>query len=51
MEQAAKLLRQSPDIKIYSVAKQTGSVSTKHFSSVFKKYYGVTPTNYINGNH
>lgn len=51
MEQAAKLLRQSPDIKIYSVAKQTGFVSTKHFSSVFKKYYGVTPTNYINGNH
>lgn len=47
MEQAAKLLRQSPNIKIYTVAEQTGFVSTKHFNSVFKKYYGVTPTGYL----
>lgn len=46
MEQAARLLRQNPDIRIYSVAEQTGFVSVKHFNTVFKKYYGTTPTNY-----
>lgn len=46
MEQAARLLRQNPNIRIYTVAAQTGFVSTKHFNTVFKKYYGVTPTNY-----
>ena len=46
MEQAARLLRQNPNIRIYQVAEQTGFVSVKHFNTVFKKYYGVTPTNY-----
>lgn len=43
MEQAARLLRQNPDIRVYTVAEQTGFVSVKHFNTVFKKYYGVTP--------
>lgn len=47
MEQAVRLLRQNPDIRIYSIAEQTGFVSVKHFNTVFKKYYGVTPTNYL----
>lgn len=50
MEQAGRLLRQNPDIRIYSIAEQTGFVSVKHFNTVFKKYYGVTPTGYIRGN-
>ncbi len=43
MEQAARLLRQNPNIRVYTVAEQTGFVSVKHFNTVFKKYYGVTP--------
>lgn len=49
MEQAVRLLRQNPDIRIYAIAEQTGFVSVKHFNTVFKKYYGVTPTSYIKG--
>lgn len=49
MEQAARLLRQNPDIRIYTVAEQTGFVSVKHFNAVFKKYYGVTPKEFIRG--
>ena len=47
MEQAVRLLRQNPDIRIYTIAEQTGFVSVKHFNTVFKKYYGVTPTGYL----
>lgn len=47
MEQASRLLRENPDEKIYRIATQTGFVSPKHFISVFKKYYGMTPTTYI----
>ena len=46
MEQAVQLLKNRPDIKIYDIAMQVGYVSPKHFISVFKKYYGVTPSNY-----
>lgn len=46
MEQAARLLGQNPGMKIYEVAAQTGFVSVKHFNTVFKKYYGMTPTEF-----
>lgn len=46
MEQAARLLKQNPEMKIYEVARQTGFVSVKHFNTVFKKYYGMTPTEF-----
>lgn len=51
MEQAAKLLKNQPDLKIYEVAAQTGFVSDKHFISVFKKFYGVSPTIYQKENN
>lgn len=47
MEQAANILRTNPNIKIYQLSEKTGFVSTKHFISVFKKFYGMTPTNYL----
>jgi len=47
MEQAARLLKSNPNEKIYQISEKTGFVSTKHFISVFKKFYGVTPTSYI----
>lgn len=43
MEQAARLLKRNPNEKIYQVAEDTGFVSTKHFITVFKKFYGITP--------
>lgn len=46
MEQAAKLLKSNPEEKVYAVAEQVGFISVKHFNSVFKKYYSVTPKEY-----
>jgi YesN/AraC family two-component response regulator len=47
MEQAILLLKSNPNEKIYKIAERTGFVSAKHFNSVFKKYYGITPTEFI----
>lgn len=47
MEQAARLLKKSPDtIRVYEVAEKIGFNSAKHFITVFKKYYGVTPSTF-----
>lgn len=43
MEQAAKLLKSSIDEKIYDVSEQVGYVSVKHFSHVFKQFFGMPP--------
>lgn len=50
MEQSLLLLKSNPNEKIYTIAEKTGFVSSKHFNSVFKKYYGCTPTEYISNN-
>ena len=50
MEQALLLLKSNPNEKIYRIAEKTGFVSAKHFNSVFKKFYGLTPTEYIGNN-
>lgn len=46
MERAALLLRTHTAAKISDVAYEVGYLSVKHFDSVFKKYYGVTPNVY-----
>ena len=46
MECAVAYLKDSPETKIYEIGEKLGFVSTKHFISVFKKYYGVSPTTY-----
>ena len=48
MEQAVKLMKANPNDKIYTLAMQVGFVNAKHFNSVFKKYYKMTPTEYLN---
>ena len=51
MEQAARLLKkESNTIRIYKEKKKTGFNSAKHFITVFKKYYGVTPVSYARQN-
>jgi len=46
MEQAAKLLRSSNEEKIYEVSEKVGYVSVKHFSHVFKQFFGMPPGEY-----
>ncbi len=46
MTQAALLLKTNPALTIQSVAEQTGYLSDKHFISVFKRYFGMTPNEY-----
>jgi two-component system response regulator YesN len=46
MEQAAKLLKSSSEEKIYDVSEKVGYVSVKHFSHVFKQFFGMPPGEY-----
>ncbi|ANE45160.1 AraC family transcriptional regulator [Paenibacillus swuensis] len=45
MNKAKKLLKET-NLKIYEVAEMSGYASSKHFMSVFKHAFGVTPTQY-----
>lgn len=47
MEKAKELLRH-PNSKIYMVAKEVGYTNKSHFCFQFKKYTGMTPTEYKN---
>lgn len=47
MEQAKKLLRSDPSIRSYEIAEKIGLGNNPHyFSLVFRKYTGMTPTEY-----
>ncbi|AHV97046.1 response regulator [Paenibacillus sabinae] len=46
MEQAAKLLKASPAMKVYDVSEKVGYVSVKHFSHVFKQFHHMPPGEY-----
>lgn len=46
LKQAIKLL-QNGDQKIYEISNQTGFTEYKHFASVFKKYTGSSPTEFM----
>ncbi|WNR45926.1 response regulator [Paenibacillus roseipurpureus] len=43
MEQAAKQLKALPLEKVYDVAERVGYLSVKHFSHMFKQYFGIPP--------
>lgn len=45
VEKAKELLRQ-PDLKTYEIAAKVGIEDSRYFSKVFKKYAGITPTEY-----
>lgn len=47
MEAATRMLCANPNGKIYEIAKKTGFISPKHFHYVFKKFYGITPNEYL----
>lgn len=46
MERTALLLRTYAAEKIGDIALEAGYSSTKHFYSVFKDYFGMTPNEY-----
>lgn len=46
MKEAARLLKENK-INVTQVAYEVGFNNQGHFSTVFKKYYGVTPSEYI----
>jgi two-component system response regulator YesN len=45
VEQSKSLLL-DPDVKIYSIAKEVGYRSERHFSETFKKWVGLSPSQY-----
>lgn len=45
MQQAEKLIRKG-EINITQVAYAVGFNNQSHFSTVFRKYYGMTPSDY-----
>lgn len=47
MERAAEMLRQT-ELSMTEIAERTGFSSSRYFSTMFKKYMGVTPTQYKN---
>lgn len=46
MQQAAKLFEQG-DVTVSQVTYAVGMVNPNHFSAAFKKYFGVTPSEYM----
>jgi len=42
----AKLLLSKTDYRIYEVASEVGYKDERHFSSTFKKWIGITPTQF-----
>lgn len=50
MERAALLLRTYSVGKVNDIAPEVGYSSTKHFYTVFKDYFGMTPNEYRNQN-
>lgn len=51
MEKAKELLLSSQDHTIQEVAKKCGfGENPRYFSQVFKKYTGITPSDFINTN-
>lgn len=50
MERAALLLQTYSAGKVNDIALEVGYFSTKHFYSVFKDYFGMTPNEYRNQN-
>ena len=43
MEKAYELV-QNTDMRMYEIAEQIGVCDQKHFSNMFKKFFGITPT-------
>lgn len=49
LEQAAQLLQEDPDLRVYQVADAVGYESPDHFSRLFREHVGVSPSQYPPG--
>ncbi|WP_338131382.1 helix-turn-helix domain-containing protein [Cohnella rhizosphaerae] len=43
MEESKRLLQQT-DLRRYEIAERVGYESPEHFSKIFKKFYGISPS-------
>ena len=48
---AAAIMLRSPDISVTRIADELGYSSVEHFSSAFRKYYGMSASQYRDGIH
>jgi two-component system, response regulator YesN len=48
MEQTKELLKKT-ELKTYEIANRAGYANSQYFSILFKKYAGVTPSGYREG--
>lgn len=49
MEQAIKIMKESPDVYIKDVAIRVGYADQFYFSRIFRSYMGVCPSDYLEG--
>lgn len=47
MKEACRILKEKPDMRISEIAYALGFNNPKYFSSIFKKEFGLTPSEYI----
>ena len=47
LNEAKRLLAKFPEISIFEIARQCGFADTAHFSHVFRRNEGLSPTQYI----
>lgn len=46
MKEAEQLLLAQPDASVQDIAKSVGYEDAYHFSKVFKKHFGISPSNF-----
>ena len=51
IDKAKRLLAKFPDTTIFETARECGFADTAHFSHVFRRKVGQSPTQYIHGLH
>ena len=49
MKEAEQLLLAQPDASVQDIAKSVGYEDAYHFSKVFKKHFGISPSNFRKG--
>ena len=47
MKEAQRLARHQPDIRVSDLAYRVGFQDPKYFATIFKKHFGVTPTEFL----
>jgi two-component system, response regulator YesN len=46
MNKAKEFIAKNPELKNYEIAEKVGFISVRYFSELFKKFFGITPSEY-----